>query len=98
MTNNDVIFQQVTNKDGDMEFRLKFGGIKSLVYRRHSQYFHLDLYDNKPGRYKFKGIAHGLDEIDFFYFNQKQLGLASKLLPTTSMYNCFINQSSLVMF
>jgi hypothetical protein len=97
MTNNDAIFQQVTNKDGDMEFRLKFGGIKSLVHRRHSQYFYLDLYDNKPGRYKFKGIAHGLDELDFFFISIRN-NLDSKLLPTTSMYNCFINQSSLLMF
>jgi hypothetical protein len=71
MTNNDVIFQQFTNKDGDMEFRLKFGGIKSLVHRRHSQYFYLDLYDNNPGRYKFKDIAHGLDEIYIFLFQSE---------------------------
>ena len=32
-----------------------------------------------------------------FVFNQKQLALTSKLLPTTGMYSCFINQSSLLM-
>lgn len=81
MTNNDVIFQQVTNKDSDMEFRLKFGGIKSLVYRRHSQYFYLDLYDNKPGRYIFKGIAHGLDELDFYLFQSETTWTQNSFQP-----------------
>jgi len=40
MTSNDVIIQQVTNKDEDMEFRLKFGRIASIfiwIYMRTKQ-------------------------------------------------------------
>jgi len=90
MASNDVIFQQVTSEDGNTKFRLTFGRMKSLVYRRHGQYFYLNLYDNKPGKYKFKWYLSRFGWKRFFDLNQKQLGLTSNLLPTNGMYSRFI--------
>lgn len=59
---SNVVFQQNGNS-GDTEFRVKFGRNKSQVYRRHEQFYYLDLYDNKFGKARFNWICLGLDEI-----------------------------------
>lgn len=80
MASNTVVFQQVTNRNGETEFRVKFGRMKSLVYRRHEQYYYLDLYDNRIGKSKCNGICLGLDELDFL------ISIRSNL---DSLQNCF---------
>ncbi|CAC5411278.1 unnamed protein product [Mytilus coruscus] len=77
---SNVVFQNV-NKSGDIEFRVKFGRNKSLVYRKHEQFYYLDLYDNKFGKARFNGICLGLDEIDFLLSIWSDLDSLKTIFP-----------------
>ena len=70
---SQLVFQQTTNGEGETEFRMKFGRNKCLVYRKHDQFYYVDLYDNKPGKVKFTGMCLGLDELDFLISIRQQL-------------------------
>lgn len=61
MASNNISFHQTTNKNGECEFKVKFGRSKSFVYTRHGNFFYLDLYNNKVGKTKFNGICLGLE-------------------------------------
>lgn len=87
MASNNIVFQQTTNKSGDTEFRVKFGRSKSLVYRRHEQYYYIDVYDNRPGRSKFNGICFGLDEIDFLLSIRSNLDSLKTCFPQVVCIN-----------
>ena len=61
----------------------------SLVYRRHDQFYYLDLYDNKVGKTRFNGICLGLDELDFLISLRSNLdSLQSCFPPMVSIFNC----------
>ncbi|CAC5369322.1 unnamed protein product [Mytilus coruscus] len=78
---SNVVFQQNVNKSGDTEFRVKFGRNKSLVYRKHDQFYYLDLYDNKFGKARFNGICLRLDEIDFLLSIRSDLDSLNTIFP-----------------
>ncbi|CAG2219528.1 unnamed protein product [Mytilus edulis] len=78
---SNVVFQQTVNKSGETEFRVKFGRNKSLVFRKHEQFYYLDLYDNKFGKARFNGICLGLDELDFILSIRRDLDSLSSVFP-----------------
>lgn len=89
MASNNIIFHQTTHKNGECEFRVKFGRNKSFVYRRHDQFYYLDLYDNKVGKTRFNGMCLGLDELDFLISLRSNLdSLQSCFQPMVSIFNC----------
>jgi hypothetical protein len=89
LASNNIIFHQTTNKNGECEFRVKFGRNKSFVYRGHDQFYYLDLYDNKVGKTRFNGICLGLDELDFLISLRSNLdSLQSCFPPMVSIFNC----------
>lgn len=62
MDSENFVFQQKVNFKGETEFRTKLGRHKALVFRKHRDFFYIDLYDNRPG--KTGDIGLGMDELN----------------------------------
>lgn len=83
MAQENVVFQQRTNSKGGVEFRTKFGRQKAMVYRKHDQFFYVDIYDNRPGRTDRIGL--GLDELDQLIILRAGLDSMKQCFPEVSL-------------
>ena len=80
---NNTISHQVNGKNREIRLRAKFGRQNVMVFRRHDEtnYFYVDIYDNKNGRYMC--IA-----MDFLCSIRSSLEFLKPSFPKVSL--CFI--------
>lgn len=86
LSTDNVVFQQYTNKQGETEFRTRFGRQKAMVFRKYSEtgYFYVDFYDNKPGEMKYNGMTFGMDELDWIIARRGNLDSLMSCFPQVS--------------